>query len=118
MVGLQWIKCQGEVWCKLNLVDLNHRHFDNRGGVYLIWHGGEKAATVYVGQTVNLRSRLGEHRRAQAIQRYKHFGLYVTWASVDPAYRDGIERYLGEYLKPKVGTNLPEAVPIPVQLPW
>ena len=47
------------------------------------------------------------------------FGLALMGIiSVDPAYRDGIERYLGEYLKPKVGTNFPEAVPIPIQLPW
>lgn len=114
----RWIKCQGEVWCKLNLVDLAHKHFDNRGGVYVIWHGGDRPATVYVGQAASLRKRLGEHRKDPLIQQYLHFGLYVTWTSVAPEHRNGVERYVGEQLDPKVGRNLPEAVPIPVPLPW
>ena len=115
---LHWIKCQGEVWCKLNLVDLAHRHFDNLGGVYVIWHGGDIPATVYVGQAASFRSRFGQHRKDPSIQRYANLGLYVTWSSVDPLYLNGVERYLGEQLKPKVGKNWPQDPPIPVTLPW
>ena len=115
---LSWIKCQGDVWCKLNLVSLQHEHFNNRGGIYVIWHGGENPATVYVGQTGNLRDRLRAHRNDEQIQRYDRFGLYVTWASVVPGSLDGVERYLGERLRPKVATNFPNVQPIEVQLPW
>ena len=115
---LSWVKCQGDVWCKLNSVNLQHAHFNNRGGVYVIWHGGENPATVYVGQTEDLRDRLGTHRNDAQIQEYGSLGLYVTWASVIPALLDGVERYLGERLRPKVPTNLPAAQPIEAQLPW
>ena len=115
---LHWVKCQGEVWCKLNSVSLEHRHFNNRGGIYVIWHGGEEPATVYVGQTENLRERLGAHRSNEQIQKYRDLGLYVTWASVPLGDLNGVERYLGERLHPKVTENLPDAEPVEVQSPW
>lgn len=114
---LNWIRCQGDVWCKLNSVNLRHGHFDNRRGVYVIWHGGENPATVYVGQG-DLRDRFRAHRSDARIQAYDNLGLYVTWADVGPGTLDGVERYLGERLGPKVGTTLPAAQPIAVQLPW
>ena len=82
---LQWTKCQGEIWCKLNTVNLSHAHFNDKDGVYIIWHGGPNAATVYVGQG-NIRDRLTQHRNNSLIQQYDKLGLYVTWASV-PAYQ-------------------------------
>ena len=115
---LSWIQCQGDVWCKLNLVNLQHEHFNNRGGVYVIWHGGENPATVYVGQTGDLRVRFRAHRNDELIQRYAGLGLYVTWASVVPEFLNGVERYLGDRLRPKVETNLPDVPPVEVQLPW
>ena len=119
VMAIRWIKCQGEVWCKLRTVDLSHSHFDNRGGIYVIWHGGLAPATVYVGQASSFRDRLGHHRRDPAIQSYQHYDLYVTWASVDPMYRNGIERYVGEALNPIIGKNFPTATEaIRVNLPW
>ena len=115
---LSWIQCQGDVWCKLNSVNLQHEHFNNRGGVYVIWHGGENPATVYVGKTGDLRGRLHDHRNNEQIQAYANLGLYVTWASVVPEFLDGVERYLGERLNPKVAMNFPNVQPIEAQLPW
>ena len=117
-IPLSWMKCQGDVWCKLNAVNLQHAHFNNRGGVYVIWHGGQNPATVYVGQTGNLRDRLSAHRNDPRIQLYDSLGLYVTWASVIPALLDGVERYLGEQLRPKVETDLPNVQPVEAQFPW
>lgn len=39
-VNLEWIKCQGDVWCPLKHVDLNDKHFDELEGVYIIWYKG------------------------------------------------------------------------------
>lgn len=114
---LTWIKCQGDVWCKLTTVNLNHTHFNNMHGVYIIWHGGANAATVYVGQGY-VKERLAEHRTHLAIKFYENLGLYVTWAAVPQQYRDGVEVYLAQSLRPKVGKDYPNAVPIGVNLPW
>lgn len=114
---LTWIKCQGEVWCQLNSVNLAHQHFSKMDGVYIIWHGGPKPTTVYVGQG-GIRDRLTNHRSDPRIQQYNHLGLWVTWASVTQSNRDGVEVYLAQRLKPIVGERHPDAAPIEVNLPW
>jgi len=114
---LMWIKCQGDVWCRLDTVNLEHQHFNNLHGVYIIWHSGANAATVYVGQG-NIKERLLNHRTTPDIQQYNSFGLYVTWADVPQALLNGVEAYLAEKLRPKIGINYPKAVPIEVNFPW
>ena len=49
-MNLNWHKCQGEVWCNFNAVNLDHNHFNNTEGVYIIWHGGTNPKVVYVGR--------------------------------------------------------------------
>ena len=114
---LNWTRCQGDVWCKLNSVNLDHEHFNNREGVYLIWHGGPNPAVVYVGQG-NIKERITVHRQDQSIQQYEHLGLYVTWATVRKEHRDGVESYLADKWEPRVGTRHPNARPIGVNFPW
>lgn len=114
---VNWIKCEGQQWCNFLELNLDHFHFNNLGGVYIIWHGGPNAWVVRVGQGI-IRDRLKAHRQELEILKYRKLGLYVTWAAVLPSYRDGIERYLGEIWKPKVGTRFPEAPSIQVNSPW
>lgn len=115
---LQWIKCQGDVWCMLSNVNLSHPHFDNMNGIYVIWHAGPNPATVYVGQGF-IRDRLAAHRTDRRIQQYNSLGLYVTWASVQSASLNAVERYLADKLAPKVGEAHPDvALPAIVNLPW
>ena len=114
---LNWTKCRGEVWCKLNNVNLDHAHFNYCHGVYLIWHGGRNPAVVYVGQG-DIKARIQDHRSDQEIQRFEPHGLYVTWADVPDSSRDGVESFLAKRWTPKVGTDHPSAVPIEVNSPW
>ena len=116
---LYWVRCQGDVWCPLNSVNLNHEHFADMNGVYLIWHGGEKPQVAYVGQG-EIKKRIAAHRNNQDIQQYQQFGLYVTWARLSEKDRNGVERYLAQTWKPKVGNHdhLGNASPIPVNSPW
>lgn len=114
---LRWMKCVGNVWCKLNAVNLDHRHFDGMEGVYVIWHGGSESSVVYVGQGV-IRDRIREHRSDERIQQYADLDLYVTWARVEPAERSGVEAYLAGQWKPKVGAAHPSAPPIEANSPW
>ena len=114
---ISWNKCQNDNWCSLNTVDLNHSHFDGMEGVYVIWYLGNPGATVRIGQGV-IRDRLQSHRQGNEIQAFSSLGLFVTWASLQLQYRDGVEAYLGEKLKPIVGDRFPNAAPIAVNLPW
>ena len=114
---LNWMKCRRDIWCRLNSVNLEHQHFENKRGVYIIWHGGERSKVVYVGQG-NIRERLEYHRTNPEIQKYENFNLYVTWASVPRECRNGIERYLTEYWQPLAGDRFPDCDPIEVNSPW
>ena len=114
---LDWIKCKGNAWCKLKNVNLGHEHFNNRHGVYIIWHGGESPSVVYVGQG-HIKDRLEFHRQNPDVQKFANSELYVTWATVLEATRDGIEVYLATKFNPKAGANYPQAVPMEVNSPW
>lgn len=116
-LSLNWIKCQGDVWCNLMTVNLSHVHFRGLEGVYIIWHGGQNPRVVYVGQGA-IADRLAAHREELTNTQYSSLGLFVTWASVDPAYRDGVERILADRLPPLRGERHPSAVPVSVNLPW
>ncbi len=116
-MNLSWIKCQGDVWCKLSTVNLSHEHFNLMHGVYIIWHGGVSATTVRVGQG-NIRERLTAHRNDPDVQAYALHTLYVTWASVLSVSRDGVEAFLAKRLQPLVGERFPTVPPIDVILPW
>lgn len=120
-IGLNWKKCYGDVWCRLNTVNLDHEYFTKDiSGVYIIWHGGRpsiKPRVVYVGQG-NIKERIMEHRQTPEIQAYEHLGLYVTWARVSEKYLDSVEAYLADKWDPIVGESYPEALPIEVNSPW
>ena len=115
--ALNWIKCQENEWCGLLTVNLQHPHFHGLEGVYIIWHGGEKPWTVYVGQGA-IADRLAAHRTEPSIRQYAPWGLFVTWAKVDAFSREGVERFLADRLAPKEGVAHPQAPPIAVNLPW
>lgn len=119
MMNLSWIKCDGNQWCRLLNINLDHPHFDGLEGIYIIWHGQPNPAVVYIGQG-NIRERLIQHRQDPSILAFKDkdLELYVTWAKVDFVYRDGIERFLADTWKPKVGENYPTVAPIQVNPPW
>jgi hypothetical protein len=114
MISLTWIKSTQNEW-------LYFQTFSNLSeirtyGVYIIWHGGEKPRTVYVGQG-DICTRLTAHRNDQRVTQYAAYGpLRVTWAAVSAA--DGPERYLADLLNPLVGDRHPDVAPVVVNLPW
>lgn len=114
MTNLNWNTCgnQGS-WCGFLSVDLGHSHFDGMEGVYIIWQGN--GPIIKVGQGT-VKDRLASHRNDRRITAYDN--LYATWANVSAKYRDGIERYLADRLRPRVGDTYPDANPIAVNLPW
>lgn len=115
MVELTWIKCQGDVWCALERVDLSKI---STTGVYMIWHSGDPAQVVRVGQG-DIADRLAAHRDDPKILHYNKFGeLFVTWASARAEQLDGIERYLAETWSPLVGDVFPDVEPIAVNSPF
>ncbi|PIZ01103.1 hypothetical protein COY61_00695 [bacterium (Candidatus Gribaldobacteria) CG_4_10_14_0_8_um_filter_33_9] len=114
---VNWGKCTGGHWCNLLRLNLNDNYFDNISGVYIIWHGGNSPKTVKVGQG-DIKDRLLKHSADPEILQYKNLTLYVSWATLSSNYMDGVEKYLGESLKPLVGSIFPDVNPISVNFPW
>lgn len=85
-------------------------------GVYVIWHGGKPPDVVRVGQG-NIKDRLTKHRAEKEILAYEEYGLYVTWASLEVEYLDGVEAYLAGRYSPLLGERFPDARQIAVNLP-
>lgn len=115
---LEWMRCWGDVWCKLNFVNLNHEYFNKDvSGVYVIWHGGPNPKVVCVGRG-NIKECITKHRKDPKIQQYEYLELYVTWASVPKEYQDGAGAYLADEWDPIVGERHPQTPPIKVNSPW
>lgn len=114
MLQVGWVKCgDGTNWCPFASVNLDDV---TTQGVYVIWHDGDPARCVYVGQG-DVAARLKAHRNDSRITDYARSGtLRVTWAAVPAAQRDGVERYLADYYAPLVGDAHPAVAPIQVNL--
>ena len=117
LLFLEWFKCFGDNWCSLLEIDLESRHFDDLVGIYIIWYEEGKPTVLKISQGA-IRECLTVDRQDYVITAYSRYGLKVTWAQVAEDERDGIERYLGETLKPVIGNRLPDVQSIEVNLPW
>ena len=110
-------------------LDWEYGAFDDVGidesvkGVYCICQESKKCpgkfGTIRVGSGI-IANRLSDHRNNDEITQYTN--LMLAWANVsEESAREGIERYLGDTLKPIVpeeDARFPTADPIPVNLPY
>ena len=113
-MNLNWGTCGNNgTWCGFLTVNLDDQYFYGKVGIYIIWQAN--GPIIRVGQGV-IKERLQAHRRDTHITIYKN--LLVTWAVVSSQQLDSVERYLGDRLKPLVGEHFPNALPVPVNLPW
>jgi len=110
-MNLAWINCMNNEWCSFLEVNLNHNHFDNMIGVYIIWSGD---VIVRIGSG-EIKSRIYDHRNNPEITNYHN--LKVTWAEVNQYQMHGVEAYLANTLNPQVGERFPDTAPIEVNLP-
>jgi hypothetical protein len=117
-MNVSWTKCQGDAWCPLATVSLEHAHFDGREGVFIIWHGGTSPTTVLIGRGM-IRDRLRFYRTDHAVQAFAPSGLFATWATIPTSQQEGVISYLTKRLSPKIAQHIPAStVEIPVNLPW
>ena len=115
---VQWEKCKRGTWCKLLELDLKHGHFKNMEGVYVIWRGDENQTALRTGQGLIRESLAREQNDKDLLAYTERHDLYVTWAEVNPRFRDGVLRYISEALKPELENVYPNVPPVRVNLPW
>jgi len=109
---LKWMKCKDGDWYSLLSIDLDHNHFNDLNGVYIIWSGDQ---VVTLGSGI-IKNRLKEHRENPEITKFKN--LKVTCACVHENHMKGVEKYLLDSLNPLFCEYFNTCLPIPVIFPW
>jgi hypothetical protein len=115
---VEWYKCQGNIWCELNKVDIYHKFLDGLSGIYIIWYGGKEDRTVLRIGLGNIRQELESNKNDIAIQAFSKYNLQVSWAEVPLLKKKNILVWLNQKLNPKFKDNLPSAKPVETNLPW
>jgi hypothetical protein len=116
-VFLEWNKCKAGTWCVLLDLDLDHEHFEEIEGVYIIWCGERNPVALVVGEGC-IRDCLAKERNNKAICAIgEQHQLYVTWAKIGGNFRSGVVRFVAEAVKPKLASHYPDVMPIDVNLP-
>jgi hypothetical protein len=116
-MDVRWAVRPGGGWFTLE-ESLEHIAPQARG-VYIIWIPSSTpfrpAVALKVGSG-NFLIRLALERTHPYVYKSPLPAL-VTWAEVDSSHHLGLVRYLTEALEPVLWDRLPEAEPIPVNLP-
>jgi len=115
---VQWEKCKRGTWCILFELDLDHDHFNDLEGVYVIWQGEENPVALRAGQGLIRESLIKERNDEDLLAGREQHEIYVTWAEVNSRFRDGVVRYIKGSLKLKLENSYPDVPPIGVNLPW
>jgi hypothetical protein len=113
MLTLDWVKSTTEDWLPLHAVDLSGVYVS---GVYIIWHGGDPPGVIKIGHG-NIAVQLNLQSADLGILMYGKKGtLYVTWAFVQEAQRNGVARYLASRYNPFIADDFQRVELIPVNL--
>ena len=116
-VFLEWNKCKAGTWCTLSELDLDHEHFDDMEGVYVIWYGKESPVALRVGYGY-VRNCLANERNDKEVWAYgQQHELYVTWGKVGRKFCGGVVRYVADALQPELESSSPDVEPIEVSIP-
>ena len=117
-LSANWIKCQSGNWCSFLTVNLEHHHFVSMNGVYIVWHGGQDARVVVVGNG-HIATQLRQQRSNPKVLGYVTHGLFVTWARVSEGHQAGAVNFLNERYSPLISTRVPGVrEPVTVDTPW
>jgi two-component system alkaline phosphatase synthesis response regulator PhoP len=113
---IEWEKCKRGTWCNLSELDLDHEHFNDMEGVYVLWQGEENPVALRVGHGL-IRECLAKEQNDEDLLAYLQNGIYVTWAKVDRRFSGGIVRYIEDILQPELDSSSPDAEPIRINIP-
>ena len=116
-MNLNWYRCEGEIWCELNKIDINHGTLDGLEGVFVIWCGDKQRNVIRIGEG-KIRKQLELCRKDITVQAFSAHGLYVTWAAISENDRNGVVKYLTKKLNPKFDSPATQGFSSKVNLPW
>jgi len=113
---IEWEKCKRGTWCNLSELDLDHEHFNDMEGVYVIWQGEENPVALRVGYGC-IRNCLANERNDNDVLAYHEDEIYVTWGKVGRKFCGGVVRYIADVLQPELESSSPDVKPIEINIP-
>ncbi|MEQ8665523.1 MAG: hypothetical protein RIC16_07340 [Rhodospirillales bacterium] len=100
-VDIHWVRNNKGRFHNIIRLDTVSEGLRDRGGVYVLFHGGIKPEWLYVGFSSDLGRQIDPLIDDPRLEEYyNRGGVYVTWAFVADEFRHGIVRYMTEKLKP------------------
>lgn len=116
---IEWEICTRGTWCNLLELDLDHEHFDDMEGVYVIWRGADNPLALRVGHGL-IRECLAREQNDKDVLAYQQDEIYVTWGKVDRKFCGGIVRYIADVVQPELETFSPdiESIKVNIPSPW
>ena len=113
---LTWQRCTGSMYCNFRSVNLQHEHFNQLAGVYVVWSAGEPRVVQRVGRG-NIRDQLTALRARTDLPPAEQ-QLQVTWARVPESLQASVVEYLSAQLAPRLGAAAAGGAATPVNLPF
>ena len=72
-----------------------------KGGVFVIWHGGLRPQWVYADSSPDLAKALHDMADMDEVMRFEaNGGLFVSWAFIKEEFQGGVVKYLNESMAP------------------
>ncbi|MDX9861683.1 MAG: hypothetical protein RBS99_12280 [Rhodospirillales bacterium] len=117
----KWSRSASGLFRRFAKVDPEAEGLTDKGGVFVIWHGGLRPQWVYAGYSKDLAAALHDVADDDDIMHFEvNGGLFVSWAFIKEEFRGGVVRYLNEAMDPLVANPAAaglEDTPIPVIFP-
>jgi hypothetical protein len=110
-----WARSPKGQFFRLIHLDPEEEGLSGVGGIFVVWHAGLWPQWVHVSAAEDLAAAI--HRLADdaGVMSYEvNGGLFVSWALIPPAHREGTVAYLTGRLRPAIGTDVHPAAGVPV----
>ncbi len=117
----KWVRTASGRFFRLAKLDPESEGLTDKGGVYVVWHGGMRPRWLVVGHSNNLARTFHDLGEESELLAYEvNGGIWLTWSPILGEFRAGVVAYLAASLKPLLslgGTPDRNAKPIAVMAP-
>lgn len=118
MLEADWHKCEGDIWCSIYKIDIDHKNIKHFVGQYIIWSGKfENERTVLLIGYGDIRKVILKAREDIAVKAFEHLGVFITWADIPVSKKREIHNYLLKTLSPKMTTKPEKGAELEIDIP-
>lgn len=99
----RWSRSASGLFRRFTKLDPEAEGLSEKGGVFVIWHGGLRPQWVYAGSSADLAKALHDIADVDEVMGFEaNGGLFVSWAFIKEEFQGGVVKYLNESMVPLV----------------